>query len=78
VNQGQKQHQLAVTLLDTLGLQNIRLERKPDGTLPLLRLCPWSMATALRGFLAGVRFIGARCVKFGLSNSEAGTGCAEM
>jgi hypothetical protein len=40
MEQIQKQHQLAITLLDILGLTNIRLERKPDGTY---RYHAWSV-----------------------------------
>jgi hypothetical protein len=32
VTQSKKQHQLAITLLEELGLSNIRLERRADGT----------------------------------------------
>jgi len=40
VSPSKKQHKLAITLLDVLGLQNIRLERRADGSY---RYHAWSV-----------------------------------
>jgi hypothetical protein len=41
VSQIQKQHLLGIDLLEKLGVSNIRLERKPDGTY---RYYAWSVS----------------------------------